>query len=103
MDKGFTADSGCCHGFDQLERRDEWEKPQDAAKRSSRETNKKAEKSNEEAGDSDSTRTTFHSDSQEHAEFFPMYTVHLEALLEMAEILPHEAGLFSEGFLKLNP
>ena len=77
--------------------------PQDAAKRNSRETNKKAEKSNEEAGDSDSTRTTFHSDSQEHAEFFPMYTVHLEALLEMAEILPHEAGLFSEGFLKLNP
>ena len=28
-----------------------------------------------------------------------MYTVHLEALLEMAEILPHEAGLFSFGEL----
>ncbi|CAE7232889.1 unnamed protein product, partial [Symbiodinium microadriaticum] len=37
---------------------------------------------------------------EEHAEFFPMYTVHLEALLEMAEILPHEV-LLADGVLTL--
>ena len=39
----------------------------------------------------------FHCESQEHAEFFPMYTVRLEALLEMAEILPHEARFRVSG------
>ncbi|CAE7019529.1 unnamed protein product, partial [Symbiodinium sp. CCMP2456] len=37
---------------------------------------------------------------QEHVEFFPMYTVHLEALLEMAEILPHEV-LLADGVLTI--